>query len=175
VNGKQYIGRDKNNNPNYLGSGVLIKSAIKKYGRENFKKEILQECFSFEELIQCEEYWLNYYDAGNNINFYNVHNFSRGPIQSIAKKEVSVETRRKISDALKGKFHSEDHKRKIAESISKSKLGIKRKPFSEEHKRKLSESISKSKSGIKRKPFSEEHKRRIGESVKKSKTNNIQI
>jgi hypothetical protein len=58
VNGKQYIGRDKNNNPNYLGSGVLIKSAIKKYGRENFKKEILQECFSFEELIQCEEYWL---------------------------------------------------------------------------------------------------------------------
>ena len=40
INGKKYIGSDTNNNPYYLGSGVSIIKAIKKYGRNNFKKEI---------------------------------------------------------------------------------------------------------------------------------------
>ena len=40
INGKRYIGMDSKNNPQYLGSGTLILKAIKKYGKENFKKEI---------------------------------------------------------------------------------------------------------------------------------------
>lgn len=31
INNKIYIGQDKNNNPKYLGSGDLLKKAIKKY------------------------------------------------------------------------------------------------------------------------------------------------
>lgn len=42
INGKIYIGRDLRNNPKYLGGGIAIKSAHKKYGRENFVKEILE-------------------------------------------------------------------------------------------------------------------------------------
>lgn len=49
INGKQYIGLDKKNNPSYLGSGLMLKRAIKKYGRANFVKEILQECSSMQE------------------------------------------------------------------------------------------------------------------------------
>ena len=37
VNGKIYIGKDSKNNPNYLGSGNLLKKALIKYGKENFK------------------------------------------------------------------------------------------------------------------------------------------
>lgn len=43
VNGKVYIGCHKTTNPSddYIGSGFLIRRAIRKYGRHNFKKEVL--------------------------------------------------------------------------------------------------------------------------------------
>lgn len=47
INGKQYVGdhlsycTDETHNDTYFGSGKIIMRAIKKYGKENFKKEIL--------------------------------------------------------------------------------------------------------------------------------------
>lgn len=65
---------------------------------------------------------------------------------------MSDETKRKMSEAKKGKPHSAEHVRKIAESnkgqtrsdetrqkISAAKKGKSRKPFSDEHRRKMSE------------------------------------
>jgi group I intron endonuclease len=71
INGKIYVGQDSKNNPEYLGSGVIIKKAISKYGKENFKKEILEVCLTKEELDIKEQYWikeLNSIDVGYNVS-----------------------------------------------------------------------------------------------------------
>lgn len=59
INGKFYVGKDTFNNPNYLGSGIKLKRAIKKYGRCNFKKEIIEYCDSLLKLNEREIYWIN--------------------------------------------------------------------------------------------------------------------
>ncbi len=58
INGKYYIGKDEKNNSNYLGSGKILKNSIKKYGKENFKKEILEFCKTKNELNEKEKYWI---------------------------------------------------------------------------------------------------------------------
>lgn len=63
INGKFYIGQDSKNNPKYLGSGKLLTLALKKYGKHNFKKEIIEECSSQKELNEKEIYWISFYDS----------------------------------------------------------------------------------------------------------------
>ena len=42
INNKKYIGKHSGElNDSYLGSGENVKNAIKKYGKENFRKDIL--------------------------------------------------------------------------------------------------------------------------------------
>ena len=51
VNGKIYIGQHIGKvNDSYLGSGVVLHNAIRKYGRCNFKREILRLCYTEHEL-----------------------------------------------------------------------------------------------------------------------------
>ena len=71
-------------------------------------------------------------------------------------KNLSAETKKKISDAHKGKKFSNQHKKRISEALTGRKL-------SEQHKRK----ISKGGMGIK---FSEDHKRKISEANKGKKS-----
>lgn len=56
-NGKYYYGAHstKNVNDSYLGSGVALKRAIKKYGKENFHREIIEFCDTEEEMYLKEE------------------------------------------------------------------------------------------------------------------------
>lgn len=70
INGKIYIGKQVRNNPNYYGSGLIIKQSIQKYGKENFSKDIICECESLDELNEKEIYWiekLNAIEKGYNI------------------------------------------------------------------------------------------------------------
>lgn len=61
INGKYYIGRHatKNVNDSYMGSGIGIINAIKKYGKENFTKEVIAEAESAEALWNLEKEIVN--------------------------------------------------------------------------------------------------------------------
>src|ERR1035437_9505393 len=63
INGKYYVGKDEKNNPEYLGSGKILKLAINKNGRKNFKKEVLETCETREELNEREKFWINVLSA----------------------------------------------------------------------------------------------------------------
>jgi len=74
INGKKYIGKQLNENKkNYLGSGVVIKKAIKKYGKDNFIKEILCCGISDENLLSRTEIeYLIKYNVKDSEDFYNL-------------------------------------------------------------------------------------------------------
>lgn len=63
LNDNFYIGVHKTNleNDSYLGSGKVIKLAIKKYGRANFKKEVLFIFNNIDEAFQKEKDLLKIY------------------------------------------------------------------------------------------------------------------
>jgi hypothetical protein len=56
INGKIYVGLHltEDLNDDYLGSGTQIRAAVKKYGKENFKREYIKICASPEEMYELE-------------------------------------------------------------------------------------------------------------------------
>jgi hypothetical protein len=56
INGKIYIGLHvtEDLNDDYLGSGSQIRAAIKKYGKENFKREYIKICENSSEMYNLE-------------------------------------------------------------------------------------------------------------------------
>lgn len=71
VNNKFYIGVHNNTKPNYLGSGPVLNSAIKKYGTSNFVRETLYE-FNTKEMAYQKEKELISEELINSPNCYNV-------------------------------------------------------------------------------------------------------
>ena len=110
INNKIYIGQHKTDNVDadpYLGSGKLIRRAIKKYGIENFKKELLETCNTFESAREREEFHIKQHDSTNPEVGYNITSFAWGG------QPITEETKRKISLAHTGKRLSEKTKQKM--------------------------------------------------------------
>lgn len=62
INGKIYVGIHKTETlefDGYLGSGKILKQAIKRYGRENFQREILAVLDSMEDAQEIESKYVN--------------------------------------------------------------------------------------------------------------------
>lgn len=149
TNGKIYIGKHKTNNidDGYMGSGIIICRAIKKYGIENFKKEILF-CFDNEDAMNQKEKEIVNEDF---LKREDVYNLSEGGKGGDCKQALLV-----LKDLMKDEeFHSKwlekhniavqkpENREKISEGL---KLHYKThngpwlgRTHSEETKRKISE------------------------------------
>jgi len=138
INNKFYIGAHEtiNVNDGYLGSGILLNKAIKKYGIENFKKEILKEFNNSSEMYEEEKnivekflgnplcYNINSGGSGGwdyvNKNINNKNNPMKNP--DIVKKcmDANKKTRNKNKEKY-AKIANENLKKAIAKNIGNKK------------------------------------------------------
>jgi len=90
INGKYYIGKHKTKKQDdmYYGSGKAILLAIKKYGKDNFKKEILYELNSQEEMNEKERSIVNQ-DIVNDSMSYNMMLGGQGSLDYINSLNLS--------------------------------------------------------------------------------------
>ena len=156
INGKKYIGSNSNDNPKYYGSGTYIKKALKKYGKKNFKKEIINRVNDLQIMKELEEYWIEYFDAYNNPLFYNSTKYSAGLTKFPENKKIN------ISKANKGnKYHLGYKQSEFQKSqTKKANLG---KKISEEHKQKISNAVKGNKYALGNK-LTDEQKLKISKS-----------
>jgi len=121
INGKIYIGQDSNNNPNYLGSGVLLLKALKKYKKENFQKEILEYCSSIDQLNTREIFWIQFFNSTNRKIGYNLTNGGNTTLGY--KYKLSKETIEKYKKGKNNPMYGKKHKKKSKEKMKKAKIG----------------------------------------------------
>lgn len=183
INNKYYIGMHRTTNPNdgYLGSGIAIKKAIKKYGRENFSKEVLF-VFETEKEMQDKEKELVNEDVVNDPMSYNMTqggkgswshidvsgeknpNFGKAIWKKGKTQEEIVEVNKKRAspgeaNGMYGKTHTDETKQKIIDANKKwletdeGKAAIKKRAIK----------FSKRMKGV---PKSEEQKRKMSEAAK---------
>ena len=174
VNGKVYVGQAMDiedrwvNHRAGLNGGYHVNKHLQrawnKYGADSFSFTVLTECAE-EQLNTMEEYFIFCLDSYDSRVGYN-KNYGGG------SGRPTKETKKKISEASKGRTHTEESKRKIG-AFHKGKT------LSEETKRKLSESRKgktlsaetkrKLSEANKGKTFSAEHKKKLSESQKNYK------
>jgi group I intron endonuclease len=158
INNKFYIGKDLRNSKYYLGSGLAVKNAIKKYGRSNFIKEIIEFCNSENHLNEREIFWIQHFREISPNLIYNIADGGEGgdlsKFRSESKNkgktyleiygekrtsEIAERKRIKLSGSNNGMFGrklSKEHR----EKISAANTGRERN-FSMDHKEKLSNSL----------------------------------
>jgi|688.fasta_scaffold720368_1 hypothetical protein len=161
INKKYYIGchQTLDINDNYLGSGKHLKRAIKKYGKENFKFEILHILNSKEEMFNMEQHIVNESLVKDPMS-YNLKiggsGGNPGIMGAFSGKCHSNETKEKLR--ISGKNNASPWERMVskygyeeAKKINSkgNKSGSKNIPKSDEHKEKLRKSAIEKQSGKK--------------------------
>ncbi len=156
INNKIYIGIHKTRilNDYYMGSGKLLRRSIKKYGYDNFTKEILFFFENEEDMIK-KEIELVTEDFKNRTDTYNIavgggfgskeknglsfggHTHSLETKQKLSrissKRKASEETKQKLINNHWSKKHPEAFKIHVKNAASK--------PKTTEHKAKISASL----------------------------------
>jgi len=167
INGNSYIGQTIKKGEQldkYLGSGLNIVSAIKKYGRSNFEKEILIACDSKYQLDRMERLFISLMKPDYNIAPGGQCRQTPETYRKIADKNrgrvFSEETRRRMSESAKVKIFSDEHRKHIGDAHRGNHYNLGRKT-SDETKQKLSNALSGSNNPFYGKTHSDEVKKLI--------------
>lgn len=178
INGKQYIGDHSTNNldDHYLGGGVYLNRSIKKYGKENFKKEILEQFGTKKEAFDAQKKYIDLYNTlkpkGYNISPAGGHQckdsisdetkikIKKNTKIALSKKEIIFSEKHKenLKKALTGRKLSPEHKKKC----QKANLGKKQSKESGQKKWETRRLNGKGK-------LTEEHKNKIGDAQRGEK------
>ena len=183
INGKRYIGSSSRIKKRWAEHkstlkynkhcNPILQRSYNKYGKDNFTYEIIEEC-DVSLLVELEDKYMEQFKTLNRKYGYNIELASR-PNQSPESNEkrriaglgrvVSKETRKRLSEALKGennpmfgKKHSKEAIKKISDSLKGENNNMFGKTHSEEARKKTSDSMKGEKNWTFGKPLSEEHK-----------------
>lgn len=148
INGRTYIGMHKTKNPNdsYLGSGFQLRQAIQKYGKANFKKEVLAVFDTDKEARDLERELVN----GEWIS--NPENYNLAPGGGGHGGRQSKEARMAISERnrilKKGNQYRKGipHSQAAKDAVSKANSGRKQNISDEERERRRQRCIERNKS-----------------------------
>lgn len=178
INGMFYIGVHRGlESDAYLGSGIRLKRAIEKYGRENFTREIIQVCSSIEEAYLLEKALVTP-DLISSGTVYNLntgghggwhHAIRRGEDNPAKRPEV----RAKISSTHKERITQEERLRRSERMKLLRNNGTIIKPKGWSHTQEARDKISRSltgrlawNAGLTMPPDSEEVRMKKSESAK---------
>lgn len=120
-NGKRYVGLTKLSLNERWGNGSgyktcpLIDRAIKKYGWENVKHEVLGTADNLHDAENMERGFIERFSSDNPMFGYNIL-----PGGDVSVNEPSEATRIKLGNGWRGKHRSEDEKKKIGDGVRKT-------------------------------------------------------
>lgn len=103
----------------YLGSGLILKQAINKYGKTNFSNIILYRAETIEELNEAEIYYIDLYKKKFGKKLYNIANGGDGgntlKYATATKKEAF---KKKMSEINKKRCNTQEFKKKLSKATS---------------------------------------------------------
>lgn len=127
INNKKYIGRRcGKSDESYLGSGSYFVRAVKKYGRKNFIKIILEDNITdMERLYEREIFYIKKFNAVKSKMFYNIspggadriNNLDAKSLEKINKKRIGKKASQKTIEKLK-----KSHENQTNENLRKGVL-----------------------------------------------------
>lgn len=163
VTNEKYIGKHYGElNDSYLGSGKILIRAIEKYGKENFKRDILYISKTAEENNIKEKEFIKAFNAVEDRTFYNIAEGGNGgdifhslPLEQ--QKQIRERARKQCSgkgNPMYERHHSEKTK-ELLRQIDKSYTQTK------EYRQSMSKAVSGDKNGMYGKNHTEESKRKM--------------
>lgn len=109
TNGKIYIGKSIGKYKHYFAGGKGLWKAIKKYGKENFQKEIIvQGNFNNLLLNELEKHYIRLFNSNNSKFGYNQTSGGDGA------PDLPIEVVKRRANNFKGYKHTDEAKRKMS-------------------------------------------------------------